>query len=209
MLSGSSATAAVTFINTCGFVIKSAGQYHLAQDLNCTAMNGIIITASDVELHLDGHTLTGDGTFNGIFFEGLQNVSIFGSGVISNFTSGIYVVNCQNVKIVNVTATDNLSTGIYMEDDIGLGDANNTLISNTASRNGSTGIQMIKVWGSILLSNQTDGNANGIQISSGKDNLIQANSAHYNTVDDLYDDSCGSNTWKSNQFKTANAACIQ
>src|SRR5712691_10950502 len=57
------ARADVTPISSCPYTISQPGQYHITQDLTCP-VNGtaITISANDVELHFDGHTLDGGGT---------------------------------------------------------------------------------------------------------------------------------------------------
>jgi hypothetical protein len=75
----------VTFITSCPYTITQPGQHHLAQNLTCTAAaSGIIVLANDVELHFDGHTLTGNFQSAGVLTAGFfTNLSIHGNGTIA------------------------------------------------------------------------------------------------------------------------------
>jgi hypothetical protein len=88
LLAGSASAAGVTFISSCPFTITQPGQYHLAQDLTCGGF-AVIISSNDVEVHFDGHTLTGVGALIGIDALNVSNISIFGSGTITGFRNGI------------------------------------------------------------------------------------------------------------------------
>jgi parallel beta-helix repeat protein len=227
------ARADINEINTCPYEILHPGQYHITKDLTCP-VDGIQIMASDVQLHFDGHTLNGMGTgVFGVLVVGSNN-SIFGGGTVTRFqfdivveglsesaptsgnqivnitvtnslNQGIVVVNSRQNTIINCTANTNGSEGFRLESD-------NTLISNTANNNGNAGILVIDN-NNTLRANQTDGNGfNGIYVDLGASgNLIQANKAAKNTPFDLYDfnTTCDSNTWKANQFRTANQKCIR
>ena len=230
------ALADVTEISTCPYTILQPGQYHIANNLTCRK-SGIDVVASNVQLHFDGHTLNGMGAGQiGVLVTG-SNDRIFGSGTVTNFQFGIVVESVdENVptsgnQIVNITVTNSLSQGIVLinsvqnniisctanknrTDGIFLGSSSNrnTLISNTASGNGSSGIHLFDDNNNILIANEADGNGfDGIFVDFGlSGNLILANKAVNNSSFDLADSNsnCDSNTWKSNQFRTANQPCI-
>jgi parallel beta-helix repeat protein len=226
------AFADTTSIATCPFVIAESGVYHVTQDLTCPG-EGIAITANDVELHLDGHTLDGgSGLQNGqtgIDVSG-SNDRVFGSGLVTNFGAGIRIGFSTGTTVINCTLKNNGAVGIGVAFS-----SDTTLISNSALGNkgygiraklsnnivlkanqsdGSegAGIELDAVNGSIIQANQTDGNQYGIRLSvNSTGNIIKANAAHGNTVFDLDDDNsgCDANTWKGNSFATANQPCIQ
>jgi hypothetical protein len=64
---------AATPVTACGTVLSSPGFYALTQDLNCTggdySSSGIQVNSSDVNLQLNGHTITGGlfGIWIGVF----------------------------------------------------------------------------------------------------------------------------------------------
>lgn len=211
-------------IDSCGTVITQAGKYHIAHDLTCASvLYAIDIEASDVELHFDGHSLTGGGigtTGSGVGVgtsqASISNVTIFGSGTVTGFgVAGIVVgtvVNSPifNFRIVNISANNN-DVGIKLLQTI-----DGALISNTADNNRTNGIELEAISSDILRSNQTDRNGNyGIEIADGcTGSLLQANKAHGNLTLDLFDSGAGGdpfclNTWKGNQFRTAFPSCIQ
>jgi parallel beta-helix repeat protein len=206
----SRANADVTFISSCNFPIMQPGQYHLAQDLTCSG-NGIDVQANDVELHFDGHTLTGPGTPGsgsvGVFSSGVTNLSIHGDGTITGFLIGIDLKDNSGALIVNMTTTNNSGEGIDIS-----GGSGNTLISNTANGN-PIGISLAaNTTNNTVRANKTDGNGVGIEVVSfGTGNLLQANQAHNNSLHDLFDINPGppcANTWKSNHFETSGGAGV-
>jgi parallel beta-helix repeat protein len=207
----SRANADVTFITSCPYFITQPGQYHLAQDLTCND-DGIHVAANDVELHFDGHTLTGPGgsTTGVLSANGVTNLSIHGSGTITGFETGIHLDDNSGALIVNITATNNSRLGIRIS-----GGSGNTLISNTANGN-DTGIALERLTeNNTVRANETDGNKFGISVFfMSTANLLQANHAHNNSFGDLGDLNPGppcANTWKSNHFETsvgAGASCI-
>jgi parallel beta-helix repeat protein len=119
LLSASPARAGITITqSTCPIVIDQPGTYILATDVGPCApgADGIDISASNVTLHLAGHTIAGTatpGTCNNtlgisIFSSGpmLTNVNVLGSGTINNFVLGFDAANSANssVKFVKVNA---------------------------------------------------------------------------------------------------------
>jgi hypothetical protein len=105
---------------TCPIIITVPGEYDLATDVGpCTqGTDGIDILASDVTLHLDGHTINGSAaagtcnTSNGVRVSlpapapMLSHVRVLGDGTISNFFIGFRAENSNDsfVKFTTVTA---------------------------------------------------------------------------------------------------------
>jgi parallel beta-helix repeat protein len=204
----SHAAARVTTISTCGFSIFQPGRYRVTQDLTCPFSGiAVVINSNNVELHLDGHALNGGGTAEaGVAVVKSSNVGIFGGGTVTGFSSGIIVSESSGVRIVDITANNN---GIGFDL---VSTRDNALLANTAKNNQASGISLITASNNILLSNQADSSAIGIEVdATSSGNLIQSNKAHHNTTVDLEDlnPGCDANTWKSNQFETANQACIR
>lgn len=117
----SSVTAATTITqSTCPVVIAQSGEYDLGTDVGpcLPGVDGIDIFASDVTLHLDGHTITGTtvtGTCNTSFgirvglpvpAPMISQVRVLGEGTISNFRVGFRARNSAGsfVKFTTVTA---------------------------------------------------------------------------------------------------------
>jgi hypothetical protein len=66
---------AATKISSFGYVITAPGAYQVTQDLSGSG-NAITILASNVDVHLGGHSISGDGSGMGIYVQAQSNVSI-------------------------------------------------------------------------------------------------------------------------------------
>jgi len=174
-------------ISTCT-TINTSGSYRLVADLRFApgtadlpnSSTCITISASNVDLKLNGHTITGpaaaDGTA-GISVTGQTNVDIRGAGVISKFGRGIEFIGVtfSQVRGASVdgnffgfvvlqdsndnlfrgnTSNGNVSTGFTLN-----GASNNSLINNTANDNGTFGILLFAGLGNQVKGNTTNGNA--------------------------------------------------
>src|SRR5688572_11517690 len=96
-------------INSCTD-ITTPGSYKLVADLTAISSNCITIWASNVDLRLNGHTITGSGTNTiwwGILVAGQTNVQIKGPGVITNFAFGVLLDGSDFSEVTDVTATNN------------------------------------------------------------------------------------------------------
>jgi hypothetical protein len=126
LLSPSPAKAGTTITqSTCPVVIAQSGEYSLGTDVGpCgLGMDGILITASGVTLHLNGHTITGTCTPSGVGIHvlgtpavTLTKVRILGSGTISTFSFGFQADNSAGsfVKFVTVASQCFEATGFYI-----------------------------------------------------------------------------------------------
>ena len=87
MLLGAQLAAAVTQIDHCDSTpITTPKQYHVIQDLAAPLGSICLLVQSDnVELHLDGHTIT---SWAGIFVSFSSNVSIVGTARCEHPRSG-------------------------------------------------------------------------------------------------------------------------
>jgi parallel beta-helix repeat protein len=143
-------------------------------------------------IELDGGTnvvtssvVLGDGRFSqvGIVIVGSKN-TIDLSTQVSQYRLGIVVANSTGNTIRATKSFQNLFGGILLG-----GVTNTTIQASDASNNGGPGIRLL---------------------SGATSNLITSNKAFGNGFVDLddYNPACDSNTWKSNQFGTANQSCI-
>lgn len=80
--------------------ISRSGNYRLATDLHLQGSDGLHITASNVSIDLDGHSISSDvpGMGRGIVIDHVQGVKIH-NGFVSGFHSNIFVVRSLNVRI--------------------------------------------------------------------------------------------------------------
>jgi len=111
LLWASPAKAGTTTINTCGTTITKSGVYTLGTNLSCASgVDGIDITASNVTLLLNSHTISGATSgncniSNGIFVDGPSGVNVVGPGTISNFVIGFFVENSAGGSVSFTTVT--------------------------------------------------------------------------------------------------------
>ena len=193
---------------TCGSVIAAPGQYFLAGD--CMGA-GITITASDVHLKLNGHTMTGSLPF--VFFDGVSasnvsHVHIEGPGTITNYNNGINFVGVSDSHVEQVSSTAN-RRGLYLFNSTTDTHVNN----NVFSMNVLEGMIVDMSSDNHLNNNQSIGNGTyGIDVAAGATgNHVNGNTALGNGVDDLFDGniSCDNNKWNGNTFVSRNQTCIQ
>src|SRR4030095_11795582 len=79
----------------CGAQIT--GGVRLDHDLTC-AGNALLVSGNDITIDLNGHTLSGNGSGNGITVSASHAVRIFG-GTVKGFQSGIFVGGSSDVVI--------------------------------------------------------------------------------------------------------------
>src|SRR5690242_9408520 len=95
-----SALAAVGQISACPFTISQPGQYHIVKDLTCP-VNGIVVSASNVDLFFDGHTLNGVGAGEfGVLATG-SNDSISGGGTVTRFKFDVVIESLSDEAPTN------------------------------------------------------------------------------------------------------------
>ncbi len=82
------------------WTINRPGNYKLFHNHNVGSGDGIIITASNVTLDLNGRTVTTSarGTGRGIVVQGARGVTVTGGGV-SGFNANVALTDSQNVKL--------------------------------------------------------------------------------------------------------------
>lgn len=175
------AAAEVTSLTSCQS-ITAPGKYRL--DANISSASGCIaISASDVTLILNGHSITSLGRSPfGIFVAlSASRAKIMGPGTVTGFVQGIEL-DGGNASVRGVTTTGNFGG-------IGMGSAGNSIRGNVANDNSSFGISVFQ----------------------GTGNTIVGNSAHGNSFLDLFDENgnCTTNVWKGNDFGSAFPSCIQ
>lgn len=192
-----------TEVTTCGQTLNAPGEYVLAGDLDCSGTHdhGVAITASNVVVHLAGHTLAStdcqpDLPISGIVVaQGLSGVEIEG-GTIRGFNAGIALLASASL-VQAMTLTDACVVGMQVAGGTGNSIRDNTLRSNF------DGIQL-QASDTVVDGNTVTDHAVGIAISeAGATNQIRANTATGNSVDLADDnDACGTNTWDNNIFET-------
>jgi parallel beta-helix repeat protein len=164
---------------TCGDTINSPGDYFLGAD--CIAPIGfeITITASNVTLHLMGHTIRSPGLVGsfggfGINAHDVSNVKILGPGTITGgFTYGVVFQNVSNSVIRNVSGNDNGAAIVLLESNT------NKIVRNEAHNNGY-GIFTIDSDDNEIEGNEANDNFAGIYLEGSNDNKIKRNETNEN-----------------------------
>jgi parallel beta-helix repeat protein len=197
-----SISAAAIRITTCPWIITEPGVYVLTEDLTCDN-SAIIIEASDVDLHLAGHTISGKGSGNGVEVNRGANVRIH-HGTLRGFNWGILLNRTLNSDLDQLILTENKDVGI-----VGLGTIGARVTGTTANRNGREGLSFganacantlarntcnqngtvgITLFGVAVANNVTDNTANengdaGIDVLAGASgNTVSGNVTDHNTA---------------------------
>jgi parallel beta-helix repeat protein len=198
----SSRQAARHTLLACGDTITT--NITLTSDLACVASNGLNVGADGIVIDLNGHTISGDGTHNGIYNSGHTNV-VIKNGTISHFLIGVELLagansnTVQNVRtkdndsagiFVNVSSSDqltgnsaflNTSAGIIVQ--LGSG---NQLTGNWVEANGADGIEVVNSSGFVVSRNTALNNhASGIEPDAGASGLLSRNVANGNGNDGI------------------------
>lgn len=133
MLLAASPSRADTAVSACG-TLAAAGNYFLTKNLT-TSGTCIVIGDEGVSFDMRGHTITGDGTGDGISDGGGEFESMaIANGRIRNFDVGVDLSSSCCVVIRKVDSSKNAETGIF------IGECCSTLDSVTASNNGTVGM---------------------------------------------------------------------
>ena len=123
-------------ITRCPTAISQPGQYHVRTDLTCPAgippAPAIAIEANDVQLHLNGHTIAGNGAGVGVLVSGASRVSVVG-GMVTNFAFNVVLVNASDADVVNVDASNSLDPKAFGNAITVQDSTNNRIINCTAS----------------------------------------------------------------------------
>ena len=183
----------------CGAQIAS--DVKLDNDLDCTGI-ALAVAGDDIWIDLNGHTVAGNGSTDGITITGSHDVRIFG-GTVKGFVTGIFVsggsagiVIRDNEFTLNRTAVlfqavegsiikHNVVTNHTMRafmlrpNLLGVQSTNNTIIGNVVSDT-PTGIFLIHQPGNTIQANTIIGSSiAGIDLGDGtgsvSDNIVRAN----------------------------------
>jgi parallel beta-helix repeat protein len=200
---GTGVAQAATPITTCGTTISSPGSYVLTSDLGPCGGNAINITASNVNLMLNGFTITGAPGGTGIAAYVVSNIQIQGPGLIQQFVNGIYLQSVSNSQIQQVVTAFN-TYGILSQGSTGLQLQANVFAQNVGTSSGggpsptSTGLWLEADSNDHVQQNEVTANAYGIIVASGSGNQVQNNSVDGNGSIGIYIDSSNNNSIQNN-----------
>lgn len=169
---------AYTPITACGQNLSVPGEYVLQKNLVCpdtgSDVNGIVVSASNVKVHMAGRSLSAaicdlSRNVSGIYIKGgLTGVTVDG-GKITGFNDGV-VLSSSNSRVFGMTIKKACAFGI-----VGQGE-NNTIDSNQVSESGD-GVALVPAYHAVVTGNTLTGNIRaGVAISDFADsNLIEKN----------------------------------
>jgi parallel beta-helix repeat protein len=173
-------------IRSCPTTISQPGHYHVRTDLTCPAGTppapAISIEANNVRLHLNGHTISGNGTGVGVLVNGASRVSIM-DGTVTNFAFNVVLSNASDSNIITVDASNSMAPNAFGNAITVQSSTNNRIINCTA--NGSNiGILLLVDSDNTLVANTAHNNVvGGIVIQDFSDyNTVRANDAENNPV---------------------------
>jgi parallel beta helix pectate lyase-like protein len=190
---------AATAVSSCR-TISSPGNYVLTSNLTSTG-TCLVITARGVALDFNNHTITGNGTGDGIDDGGTQFLNIvIANGTVKGFNIGInFPTNGEALAINNMTVLNNTSTGIVIN---GFGQS---LTGVKSTGNGGAGIDMTSTSNSAFTDVTVTGNGkDGILApSSNNDNAFTNIQAQNNTGNGI-ELSSSNNNFVTNSLLTGN-----
>ena len=143
--------------------------------LKFNVLGSIVIAADGITLDGARHTLTGDGTGNGVLLSGRTGVTVK-NVIVKNFEVGIFLSNSDGNTLTSNTANSNTGDGISLE-----GSDGNTLKNNTANSNVNEGILLNLSNGNTLTSNTANSNGFGILLNLSNGNTLTSNTANSNS----------------------------
>jgi parallel beta-helix repeat protein len=117
----------------CGATIVS--DLALDEDLTCVG-TALVIGADGITLDLNGHTITGSGTGEGVLISGRSGLTVK-NGTISNFASGVRILDSSNVTIKGCTLHEN-TDGV----DCAAGCVSSTIRDSTFQDNRTRGVML-------------------------------------------------------------------
>jgi parallel beta-helix repeat protein len=158
--------------------INTPGSYRLVADL-ISERDCVTITVSDVDLRLNGHTITGPGTNtfgSGISIGAHTNVKVKGPGIITNFSSGVSLHGTDSSELTDVTVTNNFAGFFVVEIAEG-----NLFRRNTATGNVGRGFFLEGASNNSFLNNVASNNEDGFIVGPGTGNHFKGNTMNGNS----------------------------
>lgn len=124
-------------VDSLPFIITNSGPYVLTANLTGgSKQDGITIQADSVTLDLNGFTLQGDGSYDGITVSGAHTFVVIRNGVISGWNDyGIDAASANNSKLIDVLIAGNGNDGARLG-------TNSTVHRCTALNNGDDGFDV-------------------------------------------------------------------
>ncbi|MCA1684007.1 MAG: right-handed parallel beta-helix repeat-containing protein, partial [Actinobacteria bacterium] len=119
----------------------------LQEDLVCTSGPALVVTADNITLDLNGHTISGTEAMAsaGILLRGVSGVTVQ-NGTVERFGAGVVIEGGSNNTVRNVTARDNIGavSGEYGDGIVLMDSSENLIQGNNVLHNGPfSGISLV------------------------------------------------------------------
>lgn len=192
---GSSGAVTAT-VTTCGATISSPGTYQLTAD--CSG-DGITVTANNVTLRLNRHTMTGSGSTNGVEASNLAGLQVVGPGTLYGYVIGVNWAFVTGSRVRGVTITNSTAHGVALFDS-----SSNQFVSDTVTGSQFHGLTFNGSNSNLLNRVVSSGNgSNGVFLASASYNKVEHSIISSNGLDGIFVNSIGNGPADSNQI-TAN-----
>jgi parallel beta-helix repeat protein len=158
-------------ISDCSVLNETEKTYYLTADItNSESSSCMNITANDVTLDCQGHTIDGKDTLNTYGIYSGQSGTIINNCTLTDWHKGAYFSSSNNC-LVNNTATSSNTFGVYV------GDSNSITIENHLSTtDGAEGIYLYSTDDSLISAANFNNDAWAITLFSSDNNIIKNNS---------------------------------
>jgi hypothetical protein len=183
LLLAASPARADTAVSACG-TLSAAGNYFLTTNLTASG-TCIVIGSEGVSLDMKNHTITGNGTGDGISDGGghFESMAI-ANGKIRNFSVGIGLDTSCCVVIRNVDSSKNTDTGVLV------GTCCGVLDSVTANSNGSVGIMALDCCYSLNNLQVNNNGAGGGIVTTSCCTAVTNSTVSHNGGDGVFGSDC-------------------
>lgn len=195
--------SAQTSVSSCQLL--PTGNYVLTKNITASG-TCFTITGPNVAIDFKGHTLTGDGSGDGITDAGFErDFAVISNGKITNFSNGINLRNSGSATINKMTLLNNVNHGLSIDrccntlnsvkannngsDGVSISECCNTTTGSQANNNGGDGFDMIGCCSTVENSTANNNHNEGLDLfdccSFATDDKVNGNGG-----DGIFMDSC-------------------
>jgi hypothetical protein len=147
----------------------------LTADLSCPGSHGLVADANGIVVNLNGHTLTGDGSHDGVLVDGHTGVTIE-NGIVDDFSNGVAVQgHSDGSKVVNLRVFGN-GTGVFV------GSTDKALVTKVTAVLNSVGLIIFSGTGVQVTANTVvESSTHGIELQDEAGLVASGNKSLNNT----------------------------
>ncbi|MGH9385038.1 MAG: right-handed parallel beta-helix repeat-containing protein [Vicinamibacterales bacterium] len=217
----------ITGYNNAAISLCNADSNHINAMVLTDRVTGVQLNQGSDDNDINGNYVSGN-KYGLLILNGSNrnrfNTNVCNSNVdpfnVNGHSGCVFVTGAEIASSNNVISSNEMTGNGLFGVEIGRGIGNTirgNTITETLRSNIGTGVRLVTLaQNNIVRSNTTTNNRLGITLQDGSGNLVQSNTAQFNTNFDLKETTpasgqtpCTVNTWKSNTFDTANEPCIK